>query len=128
MSISAAAWVVVIAVVAAIAVWAVGTARRLDRLHIRLDRAGASLDAALEHRDAVAAIAAATHDDEAALAALAEAEDKVALSLRLYNAAVSATRAVRLKPGVRAMRLAGTAPMPEFRSIEIRGGKHCGPH
>lgn len=94
--------------------WAVLTARRLDRLHIRLDRARASLDAAVVHRDAVEVIAANTRDDRAALQALAAAEQRVDLSLRLYNDAVAATRAVRLKPGVRALRLAGTAPMPEF--------------
>lgn len=102
------------AVVAVVAVWAVLTARRLDRLHIRLDRAGASYEAAVEHRDAIADIAARTRDDHAARHALAEAEERVDLSLRLYNDAVAATRAVRLKPGVRALKLAGTAPMPEF--------------
>lgn len=102
------------AVVAVVAVWAVLTARRLDRLHIRLDRAGASYEAAVEQRDAIADIVARTRDDHAARQALAEAEEKVDLSLRLYNDAVVATRAVRLKPGVRALRLAGTAPMPEF--------------
>lgn len=97
-----------------VTVWAVLTARRLDRLHIRLDRARASFEAAVEHRDAVADIAASTRDDEAARRALAAAQQRVDLSLRLYNDAVAATRAVRLKPGVRALRLAGTAPMPEF--------------
>ena len=105
-------------VVLAVAVWAILTARRLDRLHIRLDRARASLEAAVEHRDSVAQIAAHTRDDGAARKALAAAEDRVELSLRLYNGAVAATRAVRLKPGVRALRLAGTAPMPEFHGRE----------
>lgn len=105
--------VVVVAVVLTV-VWAVLTARRLDRLHIRLDRARASYDAAVVHRDAVAEIAANTRDDGAARRALDTARQRVDLSLRLYNDAVAATRAVRLKPGVRALRLAGTAPMPEF--------------
>lgn len=102
------------AVVAIVAGWGVFTARRLDRLHIRLDRARASYEAAVEHRDSVAEIAANTRDDHAARQALAGAEEKVVLTQRLYNEAVAATRAVRLKPGVRALRLAGTAPMPEF--------------
>lgn len=106
--------VVVAAVVCLTVVWAVLTARRLDRLHIRLDRARASYDAAVVHRDAVAEIAANTRDDGAARRALDTARQRVDLSLRLYNDAVAATRAVRLKPGVRALRLAGTAPMPEF--------------
>lgn len=95
-------------------VWAVLTARRLDRLHIRLDRARASFEAAVAHWDTVAMIAANTRDDTAARNALADAEERVHLTQRLYNDAVSATRAVRLKPGVRFLRLAGTAPMPEF--------------
>ncbi|MCT1449098.1 hypothetical protein [Corynebacterium sp. p3-SID1194] len=110
--------VALVFVVLAVVVWAILTARRLDRLHIRLDRARAALDSAIEHRDAVADIVANTRDDEAARTALAVAEDRVELSLRLYNGAVAATRAVRLKPGVRALRLAGTAPMPEFHGRE----------
>lgn len=110
--------VALVFVLLAVVVWAILTARRLDRLHIRLDRARAALDSAVEHRDAVADIVANTRDDEAARTALAVAEDRVELSLRLYNGAVAATRAVRLKPGVRALRLAGTAPMPEFHGRE----------
>lgn len=110
--------VALVFVVLAVVVWAILTARRLDRLHIRLDRARAALDSAIEHRDAVADIVANTRDDEAARTALAVAEDRVELSLRLYNGAVAATRAVRLKPAVRALRLAGTAPMPEFHGRE----------
>lgn len=110
--------VALVFVLLAVVVWAILTARRLDRLHIRLDRARAALDSAIEHRDAVADIVANTRDDEAARTALAVAEDRVELSLRLYNGAVAATRAVRLKPGVRALRLAGTAPMPEFHGRE----------
>ena len=110
--------VALVFVLLAVVVWAILTARRLDRLHIRLDRARAALDSAIEHRDAVADIVANTRDDEAARTALAAAEDRVELSLRLYNGAVAATRAVRLKPAVRALRLAGTAPMPEFHGRE----------
>ena len=110
--------VALVFVLLAVVVWAILTARRLDRLHIRLDRARAALDSAVEHRDAVADIVANTRDDEAARTALAIAEDRVELSLRLYNGAVAATRAVRLKPAVRALRLAGTAPMPEFHGRE----------
>ena len=110
--------VALVFVLLAVVVWAILTARRLDRLHIRLDRARAALDSAVEHRDAVADIVANTRDDEAARTALAVAEDRVELSLRLYNGAVAATRAVRLKPAVRALRLAGTAPMPEFHGRE----------
>lgn len=103
-----------VAVLLVVGTWAVLTARRLNRLHIRLDRARESLQAAVEHRDAVAEIAAHTRDDQAALRALEKAEQSVELSVHLFNDAVAATRAVRLKPGVRALRLAGTAPMPEF--------------
>ena len=45
---------------------------------------------------------------------LREADHRVRLALRFYNDAVADTRSVRLKPGVRFFRLAGTAPMPQF--------------
>ena len=43
-----------------------------------------------------------------------EAETRVQLAHRFYNEAVSDTRALRLRPTVRALRLGGTAPLPEF--------------
>lgn len=107
-----------LAFVFAIVVWAVLTARRLDRLHIRLDRARDSLDAAITHRDVLVRVVDTTTDDAAAREALDVAQRQADLALRLYNDAVSATRAVRLKPGVRALGLAGTAPMPQFRSAD----------
>nr|VDG63504.1 Uncharacterised protein [Streptococcus thermophilus] len=140
--------VVLLAALAVLALWAVLTARRLDRLHIRLDRAHDGLGAALDRRMAVVAalwppLAPAAREAESIgfspvafhdrlqaerhvldqlptlssqeqAAELARADERVGLALRLYNDAVSAARAVRLKPGVRALRLAGTAPMPEF--------------
>lgn len=139
---------VLLAALAVLALWAVLTARRLDRLHIRLDRAHDGLGAALDRRMAVVAalwppLAPAAREAESIgfspvafhdrlqaerhvldqlptlssqeqAAELARADERVGLALRLYNDAVSAARAVRLKPGVRALRLAGTAPMPEF--------------
>lgn len=139
---------VIVAVLAIVSLWAVLTARRLDRLHIRLDRAHDGLGAALDRRMAVVAalcppLAPAAREAESIgfapaqfhdrllaerrvldqlptlssrvqAAELARADERVGLALRLYNDAVSAARAVRLKPGVRALRLAGTAPMPEF--------------
>lgn len=141
-------WVWVLLAVAAtlLVVWAIFTARRLDRLHVRLDRSRDSLAAALDRRMAVVAAVApslagaareaeavgfepgrfasrlaaeqsvitALPADAAANPELARADERVALALRFYNDAVAVTRAVRLKPGVRALRLAGTAPMPEF--------------
>lgn len=47
-------------------------------------------------------------------AAVADANARVSLAVRFYNEAVADTRALRLRPAVRALRLAGTAPMPEF--------------
>ena len=52
--------VALVFVLLAVVVCAILTARRLDRLHIRLDRARAALDSAIEHRDAVADIVAHT--------------------------------------------------------------------
>ncbi|MDY3127975.1 MAG: hypothetical protein SOW59_07595 [Corynebacterium sp.] len=45
---------------------------------------------------------------------LVEADTRVKLALRFYNEAVADTRALRLRPAVRALRLGGTAPLPEY--------------
>lgn len=47
-------------------------------------------------------------------AELVEAETRVQLAHRFYNEAVSDTRALRLRPLVRGLRLGGTARLPEF--------------
>ncbi|MDO5511799.1 hypothetical protein, partial [Corynebacterium sp.] len=45
---------------------------------------------------------------------LIDAEVRVQLAHRFYNDAVADTRALRLRPLVRSLRLGGTAPLPEF--------------
>ncbi|MHA2789111.1 hypothetical protein ACXZ66_08190 [Corynebacterium sp. S7] len=45
---------------------------------------------------------------------LADANARVMLALRFYNDAVADTRALRLRPLVRVLRLGGTARLPEF--------------
>ncbi|WP_018295646.1 hypothetical protein [Corynebacterium lubricantis] len=45
---------------------------------------------------------------------LADANARVMLAVRFYNDAVADTRAIRLRPIVRILRLGGTAPLPEF--------------
>ncbi|AKK08932.1 hypothetical protein HCH15_02145 [Corynebacterium testudinoris] len=45
---------------------------------------------------------------------LADADVRVQLARRFYNEAVADTRALRLRPAVRVLRLGGTAPLPEF--------------
>lgn len=47
-------------------------------------------------------------------AQLIDAEVRVQLAHRFYNDAVADTRALRLRPLVRALRLGGTASLPEF--------------
>ena len=47
-------------------------------------------------------------------AQLADAETRVQLAHRFYNEAVADTRALRLRPAVRVLRLGGNAPLPEF--------------
>ena len=47
-------------------------------------------------------------------ALLADAEGRSHLAHRFYNAAVSDTRALRLRPAVKWLRLGGTAKLPEF--------------
>ncbi|QPK78243.1 hypothetical protein G7Y31_06510 [Corynebacterium lizhenjunii] len=45
---------------------------------------------------------------------LVEADTRVRIAHRFYNEAVADTRALRLRPAVRVLRLGGTAPLPEF--------------
>lgn len=120
-----------------------GRVRRLHRLHQRLDAARAGLDRALVDRSAVAALAgvvvapgpgpeAADRETSAnalgrRLAALdratvapslrtdlVEAEELVRLARHVHNQAVRDTLALRSRRLVRWLRLAGTAPMPEY--------------
>lgn len=48
------------------------------------------------------------------IAELADVSDRVAMARRFYNDAVRDTRRLREKAGVRALRLAGRAPMPDY--------------
>jgi hypothetical protein len=155
------AWLAVLLVLVLLVVpWLLGTANRLDRLHIRTDAAWAALDAALARRAVVTRAAAASSslgrtdaerlrtaadgaeqasrgDREAAeneltrlLAALdrsrlgrglatelADAEQRVVLARRVHNDAVRDTLALRRRRKVRWLRLAGTAPQPEYFEI-----------
>lgn len=142
-------WVVVAILLTLFAAWAYFTARRLDRLHIRLDRSRAALQAALDRRCAVVAVtcpelAADAHaveeirmsagnltdrlEAESALrpriaacegAELQDADTRVLLALRFYNDAVADTRALRLRPVVRTLRLGGTAALPEYAALPL---------
>lgn len=138
--------------------WAISTAQRLDRLHIRLDRSRDALQAALDRRCAVIAatvpelavqahateeVRLTPHDLGSRLAkehvlnealvhqmhdlgavpesvrqALKDADTRVMLALRFYNDAVTDTRALRLVPAVRALRLGGTASLPDYAALE----------
>lgn len=63
------------------------------------------------------------HDADQARRELRDAHTRVLLALRFYNEAVSDTRALRLRPVVRALRLGGTAALPEYaalKELEIR--------
>ncbi len=142
------------------AVWALQTANRLDRLHVRCDLSWQALDAALGRRAVVARAVAADAYGEgpearrlAALAAaaeraprrareaaenelstslaavdpasvpvalvaeLADAETRVLLARRFHNDAVRDTLALRERRWVRALRLGGHAPLPEYFEI-----------
>ncbi|MEJ2870691.1 NUDIX domain-containing protein [Actinomycetospora sp. OC33-EN08] len=160
--------VVVVAIVVVFllvtALIAVGRARRLDRLHVRVDAARLGLVAALDRRAAVVRAVAATAPssalsptDRRALRAsaraaeaagdgdarevaendlvarraplecatlppdlsaeLADADARVVVARRIHNDAVRDTRALRGRRMVRALRLAGTAPYPEYFEI-----------
>jgi 8-oxo-dGTP pyrophosphatase MutT (NUDIX family) len=152
--------IVVIVLALVVGPWLVGTANRLDRLHVRTDAAWAALDAALARRAVVAravsgaglldqrtadglrAVAeraeqsprvereAAENDltlqlagvDRAhlplALAAeLTDAEQRVVIARRVHNDAVRDTLAQRRRRAARWLKLAGTAPRPEYFEI-----------
>ena len=142
-----ALWVLCAAVFTLALAWAYFTAQRLDKLHIRLDHSRAALQAALDRRCAViaatnpelAAEARAVEEirmspvdiatrlqAEAVLrpqagsgAGLSDADTRVLLALRFYNDAVADTRALRLRPLVRTLRLGGTAALPEFAALPV---------
>lgn len=138
--------------------WLLGTANRLDRLHVRTDAAWAALDAVLARRAVLVRVVAAglpephrgqlraaadraerapRADREAAenelgnlladldrtalpgelAAELADAEQRVVLARRVHNDAVRDTLALRRRRTVRWLRLAGTAPRPEYFEI-----------
>lgn len=160
-----ATWTLLLAVavvlVALTVAWSVSRARRLDRLHVRLDAARAALTAALDSRAVVAArvgVGAPVHGDgrgpagprrpgdggAAALAVraaaesgltrrlaavdrrrldpglraqLVDAEQLVVVARRVHNDAVRDTLALRSRRLVRWLRLAGTAPRPQYFDI-----------
>lgn len=140
--------------------WILGTASRLDRLHVRTDAAWAGLDSALARRAVVTrAVAAAAHLDRDVAtmlrnvadraeraprsereatenelsglladldrtllapelaAELADAEQRVVLARRVHNDAVRDTLSLRRRRPVRWLKLAGTAPRPEYFEI-----------
>jgi 8-oxo-dGTP pyrophosphatase MutT (NUDIX family) len=140
--------------------WLVGTANRLDRLHVRTDAAWAALDAALARRAVVARAASAAGvadaasaenlrlvaeraeqssrlDREAAendltlqlagvdrarlplalAAELVDAEQRVVIARRVHNDAVRDTLVQRRRRAARWLKLAGTAPQPEYFEI-----------
>lgn len=137
-------YAIVAVIVTAFAAWAYFTAQRLNRLHIRTDSALLALQGALDRRAAVVAVVApgvaavakqaesfplghgqfaqreaAERELEKAIAsveseAVSDAQARVSLAVRFYNEAVADTRALRLRPFVRLLRLGGTARLPEF--------------
>lgn len=52
--------------------------------------------------------------DTPAPASVQDAHTRVELALRFYDDAVADTRALRLRPAVRALRLSGTAALPQY--------------
>jgi 8-oxo-dGTP pyrophosphatase MutT (NUDIX family) len=160
MSLLLTALIVVIVLALVTGPWLVGTANRLDRLHVRTDAAWAALDAALARRAVVARAVSASGlldqrgadqlravaeraeqapriDREAAendltlqLAAvdrahlplaltteLVDAEQRVVIARRVHNDAVRDTLAQRRRRAARWLKLAGTAPRPEYFEI-----------
>ncbi|WP_288831520.1 hypothetical protein [uncultured Corynebacterium sp.] len=82
-------WIAVAVVVTALVVWAVVTAQRLDRLHIRVDRSRDALQAALDRRCAVYAAAFPE------LAGRARAVEAVALRPADFSSRLGAEESLR---------------------------------
>ncbi|AKK11241.1 hypothetical protein [Corynebacterium uterequi] len=99
------------AVVAALIPEASAAAREAESL--RLDSASPAARLAAEAAMAQARREAATGTHPL----LGEADVRVELAARFYHAAVTDTRAVRHHPLVRLLRLAGTAPLPDFYDL-----------
>ncbi|MFC3850748.1 NUDIX hydrolase [Corynebacterium hansenii] len=70
---------------------------------------GAKLAEALAARPPEPALAIELHD----------ATTRVELARRFYNEAVTDTRMLRMRPLVRGLRLAGTAPIPEYFDVSL---------
>lgn len=127
--------------------WAILTAQRLNRLYIRTDAARQQLEAVLDLRATVAAMAFPSeagelsaginqdlagrteaerrvsqilmvHADQLPIP-LVEAATRVSLAYRFYNNAVRDTRALRLRPLVRILRLGGNAQLPEYFELPL---------
>ena len=100
--------------------WIYFTAQRLHRLHIRLDAALQSLQAALDRRvadksaDDSATGSLVAHELSSHYAELVDADVRVELAHRFYNEAVASTRGLRVRPLVKYFRLGGRAPLPDF--------------
>ncbi|HEY0815420.1 MAG TPA: NUDIX hydrolase [Pseudonocardia sp.] len=131
-------------VICLVAAWAlvvcVTRARRLHRLHIRVDAARAGLEAALTRRVSAATQVGVELSDASDLdpqdganalsralarfdrsrlptdvcAELVDAEQLVAVARRVHNDAVRDTLGLRSLRLVRWLQLAGTAPMPAY--------------
>ena len=89
-------------------------ARRLTAAdpHARADAEnslGAKFAAAIESRPPEPTLAIELHD----------ATTRVELARRFYNDAVTDTRLLRMRPLVRGLRLAGTAPIPEYFDVSV---------
>ncbi len=140
--------VVILAVVlTGVVLWAVLTAQRLNRLYIRTDAARQQLEAALDLRATVAAMAFPSEAGELSSGVnrdltgraeaerrvsqillshsgqlptpLVEATTRVSLAYRFYNNAVRDTRALRLRPLVRILHLGGNAQLPEYFEVPV---------
>ena len=90
---------------------AVHAARRAGAVTLRYGTLPARAERAGE---LTAALAAAQSAGVVFPAVLSEANARVEMAMRFYNDAVRVTRALRLRPAVRLLRLGGTAKLPRY--------------
>ena len=97
--------------------YATWTARRLDRLHARVDAATAALDRQLRYR-AQAALAFAPTVSSDVDGTLADVMMRTVYARRFHNDAVRDALTVRKRRIVRWFHLAGTARLPSFFEMD----------
>lgn len=94
-----------------------GETARAEAIPIRATHTGQRADAENELTRRIVALVEQQPPGRTLAIELADAHTRLELARRFYNDAVTDTKALRSQPWVRALRLAGTAPEPEYFDV-----------